>query len=45
MNNEIIIVDIFSVLRYAKKSAFAELTEFIAHCSNEISIDEIDIDE
>lgn len=43
--NEVIIIDIFSVLKYAKKSAFAALTEIISQCSNEISIDEIDIDE
>lgn len=47
MNKEIIIIDIFSILKYAKKSsaAIATLNELIAHCSNEISIDEIDIDE
>lgn len=45
MNEVIIIIDMFSVIKYTKKLAFAELTELIAHCSNEISIDEIDIDE
>jgi hypothetical protein len=45
MNKVIIIIDILSVLKYAKKSSFATLTEMISQCSNEISIDEIDIDE
>lgn len=45
MNKVIIIIDILSVLKYAKKSSFAVLTEMISQCSNEISIDEIDIDE
>ena len=43
--NEVIIIDVFSVLKYAKKAAFATLSEIIAQCGNEISIDEIDIDE
>lgn len=48
MNKEIIIIDMFSVLKYAKKlsvETIAALNELIAHCSNEISIDEIDINE
>lgn len=43
--NEIMIIDIFSVLKYAKKAAFAALSELIAQCGNEISISSIDIDE
>ena len=48
MNKEIIIIDMFSILKYAKKlsvETIATLNELIANCSNEISIDEIDIDE
>lgn len=43
--NEVIIIDMLSVLKYIKKSAYAILNDLIAHCSNEISIDELDIDE
>ena len=45
MNKEIVIIDIFTILKYAKKVAFVALSELIAQCDNEISIDEIDIDE
>lgn len=46
--NEVIIIDMVGVLKYAKKispETIAALGELIAQCSNEISINEIDIDE
>ena len=48
MNKEIIIIDMVSILKYAKKMSAETidvLSELIAQCSNEISIDEIEIDE